>query len=163
MVTFLSEGIFKKGDVLKYEKVFQYDNGCEFKSDVTNFSEKQNVDIRRTKVKYKHPHRVFREGFNKELAKQFNNLMDTQVLQNPEKGSTVWVKNQSSVVRKMKNAKSTMIGMKPKDANKLDIAEPDKSEIYPDENVPPEDSLHRYQYQPGEQHGDQKRQVTDYI
>lgn len=56
-----------------------------------------------------------------------------------------------------------MIGMKPKDANKLDIAEPDKSEIYPDENVPPEDSLHRYRYQPGEQHGGQKRHVTDYI
>ena len=66
-------------------------------------------------------------------------------------------------MRKMKNAKSTMIGMKPKDANQLDIAEPDKSEIYPDENVPSEDSLHRYRYQPGEQHGDQKRQVTDYI
>ena len=89
MVTFFSEGISKKGDVLKYEKVFQYDNGCEFKSDVTKLSEKQNVDIRKTKVKYKHNHRVFVEGFNKELAKQLNNLMDTQGLQNPEKGSTV--------------------------------------------------------------------------
>ena len=29
--------------------------------------------------------------------------------------------------------------MKPKDAHKLDIAKPHKSEIYPDENVPPED------------------------
>ena len=39
----------------------------------------------------------------------------------------------------------------------------DKSEKYPEENVLPEDGLYRHLYQPGEQHGEQKRQSTDII
>ena len=54
-----------------------------------------------------------------------------------------------------------MIGMKPKDAIKLDTVPLDKT--YPKETVLPEDGLYRYLYQPGEQHGDQKRQATDPI
>ena len=45
-----------------------------------------------------------------------------------------------------------MIGMKPKDAIKLDAVPLDKK--YPEEAVPPEDGLYRYLYQPGEHHGD---------
>ena len=61
----------------------------------------------------------------------------------------------------MNNTKSSMTGMKPKDAIKLDIVPLDKK--YPEETVLPKNGLYRYLYQPGEQHGDQKRQATDLI
>ena len=54
-----------------------------------------------------------------------------------------------------------MTDMKPKDAIKLDTIPLDKA--YPKETVLPEDRLYRYLYQPGEQHGDQKRSATDLI
>ena len=54
----------------------------------------------------------------------------------------------------MSNIISSMIGMKPKDAIKLDTIRLDKT--YPEETVLPEDGLYRYLYQPGEQHGDEK-------
>ena len=54
-----------------------------------------------------------------------------------------------------------MIDMKPKDAIKLDTVPLDKP--YLEETVLAEDGLHRYLYQPGKQHGDQKRQATDLI
>ena len=56
----------------------------------------------------------------------------------------------------MSITKSSMTDMKLKDAFKLDTVELDKSEPYPEENVPPEDGLYRYLYQPGEQNGDKK-------
>ena len=56
-----------------------------------------------------------------------------------------------------------MIAMEPKDVIKLDIIKLGKSERYPQENVLPGDGLYIYLYQPSEQHGDQKRQVTDFI
>ena len=62
---------------------------------------------------------------------------------------------------KMNNTVSSMIGMKPNDATKLDTVPIDK--IYPKETVLAEDELYRYLYQPGEQHGDQKRRATDLI
>ena len=61
----------------------------------------------------------------------------------------------------MNNTKSLMIGMKPKDAIKLDTDPLD--ETHPEETVLPENGLYRYLYQPGEQHGDQKRRKTDFI
>ena len=76
--------------------------------------------------------------------------MDAQELQDPEKVSTIWVKNLNSIVNKMSNTKSSMADMKPKDAIKLDTVKLDK--IYPEENILSEDGLYRYLYQPGEQH-----------
>ena len=61
----------------------------------------------------------------------------------------------------MNNTESSMTGMKPKDAIKLDTVPLDKK--YPEETVLPEDGLYRYLYQPGEQHGDKKRWATDLI
>ena len=55
----------------------------------------------------------------------------------------------------MNNTVSSMIDMKPKDAIKLDPVPLDKR--YPEETVLPKDGLYRHLYQPGEQHGDQKR------
>ena len=101
------------------------------------------------------------ETFNKELAKLLLKPMDAQELQDPEKVSTIWVKNINKIVNKMNNTKSSMIDMKPKDAIKLDTVPLDKT--YPEETVLPEDGLYRYLYQPGKQHGDQKRRPTDFI
>ena len=50
----------------------------------------------------------------------------------------------------MNNTISSMIGMKPKDAIKLDTLPLAKT--YPKEIVLREDDRHRYLYQPGEQH-----------
>ena len=61
----------------------------------------------------------------------------------------------------MNNTVSSIIGMKPKDAIKLDTVPLDKK--YPEETVLPEDGLYRYLYQRGEQHGDQKIRATDLI
>ena len=59
----------------------------------------------------------------------------------------------------MNNTVSLMIGMKPTDAIKRDTIPLDKT--YPEKTVLPEDGLYRYLYQPGEQHGDQKRLATE--
>ena len=104
-VSFVLEAIYKKGGVFKYPKVFQCDNGSEFKSDVTKLLEKHNVDIRRRTTKCKHTHTAFVEAFNKELPKQLFKPMDAQELQNPEKVLTIWVKNLNSIVTKMNNTK----------------------------------------------------------
>ena len=62
-------------------------------------------------------------------------------------------------MKKMNNTESLMIGMKPKDAIKLDTVLLDKT--YPKETILPEDGLYRYLYQHGEQHEGQKRWATD--
>ena len=87
--------------------------------------------------------------------------MAAQELQDPEKVSTIWVKNLIKIVNKMSNTVSSMIDIRPKDAIKLDTIPLDKK--YPEETVQPDDDLYRYLYQPGEQHGDKKRWETDFI
>ena len=87
--------------------------------------------------------------------------MDAQELQDPKKVLTIWVRYLNKTVSKMNNTVSSMIGMKPKDAIKLDTVPLDKT--YPKETVLLEDGLYRYLHQPGELHGDQKRRETDLI
>ena len=128
---------------------------------MTKLLEKHNIYIRRAITKYKHTHSAFVEAFNKELAKLLFKPMDVQELQDPEKVSAIWVKNLNKIVNKMNNTVSSMIGLRPKDAIKLDAFSLDKK--YPEETVLPEDGLCRYLYQPGEQHGDQKRRATDLV
>ena len=95
-------------------------------------------------MKYKRTHTAFVEAFNKEFEKLLFKPMDAQELQNPEKLSTTWVKNLDNIVHKMNNIVSSMIGMKLKDANKLDTIPLDKT--YPEETVLPEAGLYRYLY-----------------
>ena len=66
------------------------------------------------------------EASNKDLQKMLFNPMDGQELQNPEKVSKISVKNLDPSVKRLNNTKSSMIGMKPKDAIKLDIVPMDK-------------------------------------
>ena len=115
---------------------------------------KHNAEIRKATAKYKYTHTAFVEAFNKDFAKLLFKPMDAQELQGPEKVSTIWVKNLNKIVNKMNNTESPMIGIKPKDAMKLDTVPLDKT--YPEETVLPEDGLYRNLYQNGEQHGDQK-------
>ena len=61
--------IYKVGP-LKSPKVFQCDNGSEFKGDVTKMLEKNEVKIRRVTTKYKHTHTAFVEALNKILAER---------------------------------------------------------------------------------------------
>ena len=87
--------------------------------------------------------------------------MDAQELQDFEKVSTTWIKNLNKIVNKMNKTASSMIGMNPKNVIKLDTVPLDKK--YPEETIRTKDRLYRYLYQPGEQHGDQKRPATDLI
>ena len=101
------------------------------------------------------------EAFNKELAKLLFKSMDAHEIQDPEKVLTIWVKNLNSIVNKINNTKLLMIDMKPKDAINLDTVKLDKT--YLEKSVLSKDALFRYPNQPGKQHGDQKRQATDFI
>ena len=70
------------------------------------------------------------EAFNKELTKLLFKPVDAQELQDPEKVSTIWVRNLNKIVNMMNNTKLSMIDMKPKNAIKLDTAPLNK--IYPE-------------------------------
>ena len=70
-------------------------------------------------------------------GQQQNLSTSTQLLwksfKNLEKLSAFLTKNLNSILNKMNNIKSSMYGMKAKDAMKLNIVELDKSQIYPEE------------------------------
>ena len=120
-VAFVLGAIYKKGGAFKYPKVLQIDNGSEFKGEVTKLLEKHNVDVRRATTKYKHTQTAHVETFNKELEKLlWMDAMDAQELQKPKKISAIWVKNVDPAVKRLNNSVSSIIGMKPKDAIKLD-------------------------------------------
>ena len=101
--------IYKKGGVFKYPKTFQCDNGSKFKNEMTMLLEKHNVEIQRATTKYKKFDTAFVETFDKELAKLLFKPMDAQELEDPEKVSTIWVKNLNKTVIKMKNTVSLIL------------------------------------------------------
>ena len=51
-----------------YPKIFQCNNGSEFKAEVTKLLEKHEVRIQHTMTKYKHTQTAFVEALNKMLA-----------------------------------------------------------------------------------------------
>ena len=154
--------IYKVGP-LKYPKIFQRDNGSEFKGDVTKMLEKNEVKIRRVTTKYKHTQTVFVEALNKILAERLFKVQDAQELNDPEKVSSRWVKHLYGLVDELNDTETEMIGMKPKDANKLKEVPLVARESYPPEEVLPEDGLYRYLLQHSEQHDDQRCRATDRI
>ena len=146
--------IYKVGP-LTYPKIFQCDNGSEFKGEVTKMLEKQEVKIQQVMTKYKHTHTAFVEALNRILTERLFKAQDAQELNDPEKVSLRWVKHLYGLVDELNNTETEMIGMKPKDAIKLKEVLLDKQENYPPEEVLPEDGLYRYLLQPGEEHNDQ--------
>ena len=168
--------IYKVGS-LKYPKIFQCDNGSEFKGDVTKMLEKNEVKIRRVMIKYKHIHTAFVEALNKILAERLFKVQDAQELNDPEKVSSRWIKHLYGLVDELNNTETEMIGMKPKDAIKLKEVPLLALESYPPEEVrkvvqgapPPihlrtdDDGLYCYLLQPGEEPDDQRCRATDRI
>ena len=69
--------IYKVGP-LTYLKVFQCDNGSEFKAQVSKMLEKHRVKIQRTMTKYKHMNMALAEALNKLLAEQLFKVQDLQ-------------------------------------------------------------------------------------
>ena len=67
------------------------------------------------------------------------------------------------LVDELNDTETEMIGMKPKDAIKLDEVPLVNRESYPPEEVLSEDGLYRYLLQPGEELNDQRRRATDRI
>ena len=110
--------IYKVGP-LTYPKIFQCDNGSEFKGDVTKMLDKNEVKIRRVMTKYKHTHTAFVKALNKILTEKLFKVQDAQELNDPEKLSLRWVKHLYGLVDKLNDTKTEMIGMKPKDAIRL--------------------------------------------
>ena len=80
-----------------------------------------------------------------------------------EKVSSRSVKHLYELVDELNDTETEMIGMKPKDAIRLNEVPLVKQENYPPEEILPEDGLYRYLLQPGEEHDDQRRRATDRI
>ena len=104
---------------LTYPSTFQCDNSSKFKGEVTKMLEKQEVKIKRVTTKYKHTHTAFVEALNKILVERLFKVQDAQELNDPEKVSSRWVKHLYGLVDELNNMETEMIGMKPKDAIKL--------------------------------------------
>ena len=81
------------------------------------------------------------EALNKILAERLFKVQDAQVLNDPEKVSATWVKLLYGLVDELNDKETEMIGMKPKDAIVLDQVPLVKREVYPPEEVLPEDGL----------------------
>ena len=110
--------IYKVGP-LTYPKIFQCDNGIKFKGEMTKMLEKHEIKIRRVTTKYAHAHTAFVEALNKILAEKSFKVQDAQELNDPEKVSSRWVKHLYRLADELNNMETEMIGMKPKDAIKL--------------------------------------------
>ena len=108
--------IYKVGP-LTYPKIFQCNNGSEFKADVTKLLEKHEVKIPRVTTKYKHTHTAFVEALNKIVAERLFKVQDAH---DPEKVSATWVKHLYGLMDELNDTTTEMIGMKPKDVIKLD-------------------------------------------
>ena len=104
---------------LTHPKIFQCNNGSEFKAGVTKLLEKHEVNIQRVTMKYKHTHTAFVKALNKILAERLFKLQDAQELNDPDKVTATWVKHLYGSVDELNNTTTDMIGMKPKDVIKL--------------------------------------------
>ena len=98
-----------------YPKIYQCDNGREFKGDVTKMLEKHGVKIKRVTTKYKHTHTAFVKALNKILAERLFKVQDTQELNDPERESSRWVKHLYGLDDELNDKQTEMIGMKPKE------------------------------------------------
>ena len=152
--------IYKVGP-LTYPKIFQCDNGSEFKAEVTKMLEKHEIKIWRVTVKYKHTHTAFVEALI--LAEQLFKVQDVQELNDPDKVSVTWVRHLHGLIDELNDTQTQMTGMKPKDAIKLNHVLLVNQENYSPEDTLPEDGLYHYLLQPGEEHDDQRKRAMDRI
>ena len=104
---------------LIYPSTFQCNNGSEFKGEVTKMLEKQEVKIRQLTTKYAHTHTAFVEALNKILTERLFKVQDAHELNDAEKVSSRWVKHLYGLVGELNDTTTEMIGIKSKDAMKL--------------------------------------------
>ena len=134
-VTEMIADIYKVGP-LTYPKIFQCDNGSEFRGEATKLLEKHEVKIRRVTMKYKHTHTAFVEALNKIFTEKLFKVQGAQELNDPEQLLSTWVKHLYGLVDQLNNTKTQMTRMKPKEAIELK-----KVPLVNRENYPPEDIL----------------------
>ena len=103
------------------------------------------------------------EALNNILAERLFKVQDVQELNDPEKVSSRWVKHLYGLVDELNDMETEMIGMKPKDAIKLNEVPLVTRESYSPEEVLPEDGLYQYLLQPSEKHDDQRCRATNRI
>ena len=84
--------IYKVGP-LTYPKIFQCNNGSEFKGEEIKMLNKNEVSVKHVTSQYKHSHTVFVDALNKILRDQLFKVQDAQELNDPEKVSSTWVKH----------------------------------------------------------------------
>ena len=147
--------IYKVGP-LTYPSTLQCYNSSEFKEEMTKVLGKHEVKIRQVTTKYVYTHTAFVESLNKILTERLFKVQDAQELHDPEKVSSRWVKHLYGLV-------DEMIGMKPKDAIKLNEVPLVAQKSYPPEDTLPEDELYHYLLQSSEEHDDHQRRATDRI
>ena len=128
--------IYKVGP-LTYPKIFQCDNGSEFKVEVTKMLEKHEVKIRRVTTKYKHTHTAFVKALNKMLTERLFKVQDAQELNDPDKVLSTFVRHLYGLVDELHDTQTQMTGMKLKDAIKLN-----QVPLVNRENFPPVYSSH---------------------
>ena len=154
--------IYKVGP-LTYPKIFQFDNGSEFKAEVNKLLEQHGVKIQQVTMKYKHIHTAFVKALNEMLTERLFKVQDVQEVNDPDKVSATWVKHLYGLVDKLNNTKIDMIGMKPSDVIKLSQVHLVNRENFPEEDTLPEDGLYWYLLQPSEEHDDQQHRATDRV
>ena len=105
--------IYKVGP-LTCPKVFQSDNGSEFKAEVTKMLEKHEVMTRHMTMKYKHTHTAFVKASGRGAVQ---GTRCTRV-ECPKKVSSTLVKHPYGLVDKLNNTEAQRTGMKSKGAIK---------------------------------------------
>ena len=90
---------------------------------MTKLLEKHGAKIQRVTTKYKHTHTAFVKALNKILAERLFKVQDAQELNDPERVSATWVQHLYGLVDELNDITTEMIGMKPKDAIKLNEVE----------------------------------------
>lgn len=142
---------------LDYPKEIMADKGHEFMGDFASVMKKNGVKISRSLDKKKV---AFVERFNWTLSeKLFAHQYNEEIVK--KETNREWVDRLPDVVTAINDETTSMIGMKPIDAIKLDsVSQPEYEEIA---KSLPIDSLVRYLYKPGEEHNDTRYRATDAI
>ena len=154
--------IYKAGP-LTYPKIFQCDNGSEFKGEVSKLLGGRDVVVRRTTTKYKHTHTAFVESFNRVLSVDLFKIQDAIELNDPKKIATSWVKHLYNTVGKLNRVKNRITGIMPVDAVVMKDVPIVGGVKFPVEGILQQDGLYRYLLMPGEEHDDTRRRATDRI
>ena len=96
---------------LTYPKIFQCDNGSEFKADLINFGKAWSSD-----TTFNDKWQIHSRHLNKLLTENLFKVQEARKLNNPEKASLTWVKYLCGLVDKLNDTKTQTIGMQSKDS-----------------------------------------------